>query len=204
MKKLLVLLAVVLLVAFAVPAAFAEVELGISATPIPVQNGDQTDVKTITGFHVGYAWAILYGTWDSLAMPAQFISNMTGHTDTTQTPAVYVAGPMVPGFLNLYDIGFRFMIRPFVLYAEIGTNSIYVYQPDQHPGFGGDFGANLRLGAGLRFGFWGVNLSGTSVFGSLDELVTTLGGLGAKSTRDAAVSALTKSLVPSLNVTFYF
>ena len=35
MKKFLVPLAVLLLLALAVPAAFAEVELGLSATPVP-------------------------------------------------------------------------------------------------------------------------------------------------------------------------
>ncbi len=39
-----------------------------------------------------------------------------------------MSGPYLPGFLNLYDVGFEFMLRPFLLYAEVGANSIYVYQ----------------------------------------------------------------------------
>src|SRR5271157_5150815 len=102
MKKLLVPLAVLLLLALAVPAAFAEVELGISATPVPGGQGTTTtEADFITGFHVGANWGILYGSWDALAMPARFISNMTGYWDTTQ--GIYVEGPYLPGFLNLFD-----------------------------------------------------------------------------------------------------
>jgi len=141
MKKLLVLLAALMLAAVAIPAAFAEVELGISATPVPGGQSNQGGVDTITGFHVGYAWTILYGTVDSLAMPAQMISNMLGYWDDTQ--GIYVDGPYLPGFLNLVDVGVRFRINPFIAYAELGTNNIYVYK-----GVGGQntWGANLRLG----------------------------------------------------------
>jgi len=202
MKRLLVLLAALLLVAVAVPAAFADVELGISATPIPIQNGDTQEVSTITGFHVAYAWGILYLSWDALAMPAQVISNMTGYFDPNI--GAYVDGPMVPGFLNLYDVGLRLMLKPIVIYTEIGTNSIYVYKPAEHPGFGGDFGANFRVGAGAAFGFWGLNLSGTAAFADFGQLATAFKNLAANSTRQAGIDALANSLVPSLNLTFYF
>jgi hypothetical protein len=202
MKKLLVPLAALLLLALAVPAAFGEVELGISATPVPIQNGDVQETSTITGFHVGYAWGVLYASWDALAMPAQVISNMTGYFD----PLVgqYILGPMVPGFLNLYDVGIRLMLRPIVIYTTVGTNSIYVYKPSEHPGFGGDFGANFRVGAGAAFGFWGVNVSGTAVFANFSQLAEAFKNLAAESTRQAGIDALVNSLVPSVNLTFYF
>ncbi len=201
MKKLVVPLAVLLLLALAVPAAFAEVELGISATPVPGGQSNAGGADVITGFHVGYAWGILYGSWEALAMPAQFISNMTGYWDAANN--VYVDGPYAPGFLNLYDVGLRIMLRPFVVYTELGMNSLYVYK---NLGGGGNFGANLRLGAGLSFGFWGVSLSGTAVFASFPQMIGTLKGLVAKDAaiQNQAISAIGQNLVPSLNLTFYF
>jgi hypothetical protein len=174
MKKLLVLLAAALLMAMAVPAAFADVELGLSGTPLadPMTGA----VDTSTGFHVGYSWSVLYLSWDAIAVHSGFVSSQTGYWDQNN----WVSGPYVPGFINLFDAGLLITLRPFVLYTEIGTNTLYVYRPDINRG-GGSFGANLRLGAGLRFGFWGVNVSGTAVF-----------------------SAITQALVPSLNLTFYF
>jgi len=200
MKKLLVPLAVLLLLALAVPSAFAEVELGMSWTPVPGgQSSAAGAVDSITGFHVAYSWGILYGSWEALAMPAGMISNMTGYWD--QVNNVYVDGPYAPGFLNLFDVGLRIILQPLVIYTELGTNFIKVYRDLSG---GGSFGANLRLGAGLRFGFWGFSLSGTAVFSSFPQMVDTLKGLGAASTRDQAVKAIGQSLVPSLNLTFYF
>ncbi len=202
MKKFLVPLAALLLLALAVPAAFAEVELGLSATPVPGGQGTtSTEADMITGFHVGYNWGILYGSWDALAMPPRFISNMTGSWDSVNN--VYVEGPYVPGFLNLFDVGLRVILQPFVLYTTIGVNDIYVYK---NLGPGGNFGANLRLGAGLRFGFWGVSLSGTAVFPSFGSMVQTLKQLVAQDAaiRNQAVSVIGDNLVPSINLTFYF
>jgi hypothetical protein len=192
MKKLLVPLAVLLLLALAVPAAFAEVELGMGWTPFSNPNAapanDPSKNDSITAFHVGYSWTILYGTWDALALPAWIVANKTdGAFD-------------VPGFLNLYDIGIRLVVRPFLIYAEGGVNSLYIYGGENW----GQVGANLRLGAGLKFGFWGVNLSATSFFASLDDLGTTLKALGSVQTRNWAISQITDGLLPSLNVTIYF
>jgi hypothetical protein len=201
MKKLLVPLAVLLLLALAVPAAFAEVELGMSWTPFSNPNavpGDPSKNDSITGFHVAYSWFILYGSWDALAMPAFWVQQATSFNDPTS--GAYIPGFNVPGFLNLYDEGVRIYLRPFIGYAEAGVNSLYVY--------GGQtfnrVGANLRLGAGVRFGFWGLNLSGTSVFASTDDLVGVLKALGSDKTRGWAVKQITDGLVPSLNLAFYF
>jgi len=201
MKKLLAPLAVLLLLALAVPAAFAEVELGMSWTPFNNPNAPATDPSkndSITGFHVAYSWFILYGSWDALAMPAFWVEQATSYVDpVTET---YYPGFGVPGFLNLYDVGVRFYLRPLIVYAEAGINSLYVY--------GGQtfdrVGANLRLGAGARFGFWGLNLSGTAVFASTEDLGAVLKALGAEQTRSWAVKQISDGLVPSLNLTFYF
>jgi len=201
MKRLLIPLLVLCLVALAVPA-FAQVELGISYTPVPGGQGSggagNTQVDSITGFHVAYRWTVLYLSWDSLAMPASLIENMTGYWDDATNQ--YIAGPYLPGFLNLYDAGLELMLRPFLLYAEVGANNIYVYQ---NAG-GGSFGANLRLGAGLRFNWWGLNLSGTAVFPSFALLTDTLKKLASSETSNAALKTIGDNLVPSLNLTFYF
>jgi len=198
MKRLLIPLLVLCLVALAVPA-FAQVELGLSWTPVPggqATGPGNTQVDSITGFHVAYRWTVLYLSWDSLAMPASLIENMTGYWNGD----TYVTGPYLPGFLNLYDAGFEFMLRPFVLYAEIGANNIYVYENQG----GGSFGANLRIGAGLRFGWWGVNVSGTAVFPSFAVLTDTLKQLVSSETSNAALKTIGDDLVPSINLTLYF
>jgi hypothetical protein len=197
MKKLLGPLAVLVLLALAVPA-FAEVELGISATPVQGGQSNAGGYDTITGFHVGYAWSIIYLSWDALAMPAVLVQNMTGHFD--EKTSSYVTGVYAPGFLNLYDAGLRLVLQPFLVYAEVGTNNLYVYKNQG----GGSFGANLRIGAGLRFNTWGVNLSGTSVFDSFDQLSKTLTKLASKDTANEAIAAIGKNIVPSINLTFYF
>jgi hypothetical protein len=201
MKKLLVPLAVMMLLALAVPAAFAEVELGMSWTPFNNPNAAATDPSkndSITGFHVGYSWFILYASWDSLAMPAFWMEMATTYVDPNT--GLFVPGYRLPGFLNLYDVGIKLVLQPFLMYAEIGTNSLYVYGGQQFD----QVGANLRLGAGLKFGWWGLNISGTSVFASMSDLGAVLKGLGSDTTRSWSVKQITEGLVPSLNLTFYF
>jgi len=197
MKRLLIPLLALCLIAFAVPA-FAQVELGMSWTPVQGgQGANSTQVDSITGFHVAYRWTVLYLSWDSLAMPASMIENRTGYWNGD----VYVPGTYLPGFLNLYDVGLEFMLKPFVLYAEVGTNSLYVYQ--NAPG-GGSFGANLRLGAGLRFNWWGLNLSGTAAFSDWKTMTDTLKQLASSETSNEALKAIGDALVPSINLTLYF
>jgi hypothetical protein len=194
MKKLFVLLAAALLMAIAVPAVFAEVELGLSGTPLADPLTKVVD--TSTGFHVGYNWSVLYLSWDAIAVHSGFVSSQTGFWNGNN----WVSGPYSPGFLNLFDAGLILTLRPFVIYTEIGTNTLYVYPGTSNS----SFGANLRLGAGLRFGFWGVNVSGTAVFPDLNTLGATLSKLASPVTSNQAISAITDALVPSLNLTFYF
>ena len=191
MKKLLVPLAVSLLLALAIPAAFADsgIELGLSWTSTSfLQNQGSGNSDSILGFHGAYNWLILTGSVDSLALPASMMDGMTGVS--------------VPGFLNLFDAGLKLRLRPFEIAAEVGTNYVYFYQ-----GLGpsnGSWGANLRLLAGLNFGWWGVGVSGTSAFDTFDTMISTIKGLFSTDTRTKAISSLTSGLVPSIYVTFYF
>jgi hypothetical protein len=190
MKKHLVPIAVILLLALAAPSAFAELELGMSWTPVTYTTYEAAAVtQSVPGFHVGYGWFILYASWDSLAMPSWFVQAYTGNPDL-----------YTPGFLNLYDVGVRFVIKPVLLYATVGTNSMNPYN------YAGDisYGANIRLGAGLKFGWWGINISGTNVYGSWDDLTAVVKALGAEETRPWAYDQIVNGLVPSLNLTFYF
>jgi hypothetical protein len=187
MKKILLPLAAVLLLSMAVPA-FAygprgEWELGLSWTPSKDANNvtDPNAVNSILGFHVGYAWSVLYFSWDAYAMPDYWVSNMTGY--------------YAPGFLNLFDVGLRFVIRPILAYAEVGGNNLFIYGSQDY----GNIGVNARVGVGLKFGWWGINVSGTQVFGNWDDLSAAFS--------DAARgdwSTLTDGSTASLNFAIYF
>jgi hypothetical protein len=182
---------VLLIIAAAMPAFSNELEVGLSFTPLPGgQDSPQGEMDFMFGFHFGYSFLyILYATWDSLVVPPPMIFDWTGYDR--------------PGYLNLYDAGVRFSIGPVIAYAEVGLNSIYVYKQETI-GFDPNFGANLRLGVGARFGWVGVNVSGTSVFPSFDYMIGTLKGLVADSTRKQSLGKIRDTLVPSLNFTMYF
>ena len=158
MKKILLPLAAVLLLAMAVPAfAYSprgEWELGLSWTPSRDSSNiaDPNAVNSIIGFHVGYAWSILYASWDAYAMPDYWVWNMTGY--------------YTPGFLNLFDVGVRLVLKPILAYAEVGPNYLYVYGGQSY----GNIGVNARAGVGVKFGWWGVNVSGTQVFANWSDL----------------------------------
>ncbi len=201
MKKLLMPLTVVALLALAVPAAFAEWELGIGLTPIQdTTSADPRAVDGILNFHVGYSWSILYATWDAFAMPNYWVYNATSFVDPVH--GSYYPGADVPGFLNLFDVGIKIYLRPFIGYAEIGTNMLYLYggqiYKDPYGNLG--VGVNGRLGAGVRFGMWGVNISGTQVFASWYDLRAALD----QAFHHGNTAELTAGSVLSLNFTLYF
>ena len=158
MKKILLPLAAVLLLAVAVPA-FAELELGFGLTP-------SQDIvnQPIINFHVGYNWSILYFSWDAYAMPDSWVYNATTYTDAA-TGSV-VPGYLEPGFLNLFDFGLKLQLRPVIGYAEIGTNYLYLRGDQSY----GGIGVNARAGVGLKFRWWGINVSGTQIFTSWNDL----------------------------------
>jgi hypothetical protein len=193
MKKAPLLFAVILLVGLAAPA-FAEWELGMSWTGSQDLDLPKAQQKTdsVLGFHVGYGWFILYASWDAYAMPVHWVEHAT-------SPDARMPGYQVPAFLNLYDVGLRLALRPFVGYAEIGTNSLRLYDGRTFS----KFGANVRLGVGLKFRWWGIGFSGTQVFASMDEAGAVLEGLGKADTRDWAWKQITEGMIPSLTVTLY-
>ena len=207
MKKLAILIAVAVMITIAIPAFSADQwELGLSWTPIPGEEQsakaqDEGEMDSITGFHFGYIWwHIGYATWDALVMPPSIIEGMTGYQDDSGN---WQPGYYRPGFLNLFDVGGRLNIGPFVGSAEVGINNIYVYQGEQPVDYKGDFGANLRLGVGLKFNWWGISVTGTSVFPSFRKMTHVIGGLFSSDNRDWALGEIQDGLVPSILLVLY-
>jgi len=194
MKKLLLPLAAILLLALAVPAAFSEAELGIGLTPGQVGGSTDPNVNPILNFHVGWSWTILYLSWDAYAMPDYWVYNNTSYVDPVS--GYFIPGYYVPGFLNLLDAGIRIVIRPFIGYAEIGTNMLYLRGGQTYSGIG----VNARLGFGVKFGFWGINLSGTQVFASMNDLKAAFN----QGFKNGNWSGVTEGMVPTINFTLYF
>ena len=194
MKKLLVPLVAILLLALAVPA-FAEWELGIGLTPGQVGGPpDPNNVDPIMDFHVGYAWSILYLSWDAYAMPDYWVYNNTTYVEPSS--GYTIPGYVVPGFLNMFDVGARIVLKPVIAYAEIGTNYLYLRGGASY----GKIGVNARLGIGVKYGFWGTNLSGTQVFNSTADLSAAF----HQGFYHGNWSSLTEGMVPTLNFVIYF
>jgi hypothetical protein len=225
MKRIILLIAVLVLLLLASPV-FAELELGMSITPASTLKGEaakqyeedfvgKSDTATFlennfVGFHVGFSWWwLFYASWDAMVMPPWWIQQITTYERVNADGSrESVVGKYLPGYLNLFDVGIRPTIGPIVIMAEIGVNNIYVYkQSEDKSAQGGlDFGANLKVGAGLRFDFWSATLTGTSVFASTDQMISVLKLLGGskESTRMEAVRSLVETLIPSVNVNIHF
>ncbi len=192
MRKAAIALLSCVVVFCAAPAFSDEIELGLSWTPIRVDSVSAEEKNdAISGFHIGYVlWRFVYFSWDALVIPPSIIEGWTGYYR--------------PGFLNLYDAGVQFYLKPFLLYSEVGLNNVYVYKQGSGQAIQNNFGANLRLGAGLKWDWIGINLSGTSVFHSFSSMTNTLAELVNKESRERAVDKISNTLVPSLNLTLYF
>ena len=193
MRKAFLAAAVLILLVLAGPVFSDEIELGLSWTPVP--GTDPTDpteeFNSITGFHVAYSFfEIVYASWDSLVMPPPIIEEWTGYRR--------------PGFLNLIDIGIRLELGPIMLTIEGGVNNIYVWrQGEIQGGLDPTIGANLRLAAAFRMGWWSVGLSGTAVFPSFQYMVNTLSGLVSPKTQAASLDKIVNALVPTIMVVIY-
>ena len=197
MRKSVLLVALVLLAMLVATPAFAELELGLSWTPVPADTEDKNatedeEFESMTGFHVGYAfWGIFYGSWDALVMPPRLIKGFTGYS--------------FPGFLNLFDAGIRLRIGPVITYVTAGINNLYVYRQAELGQIEASVGANLRVGAGVKFGWWGVNVSGTAVFDTFKDLTQTVVAIaGDDLERQTALDKIVNGLIPSLNATLHF
>ncbi len=180
MKKLLVPLAGIILLGLAAPGAFSEGELGFGLTPGGV-GGSGANSLVIPSFHVGWSWYLLYLSWDAYAMPDAWTYD-------------YV-GTFVPSFLNTFDVGLKLVLKPFIVYAQTGPNLLYLRGGQMDS----SVGVNIRLGAGLKFRRWGINVSATELFSSWDDLGSSMG-----QTLHGDWSSLADGMAPALNFTLYF
>lgn len=159
-------------------------ELGVSLTPTAGNNDSEYDTtsadsaaeKLVPGFHVGYRFlGILYASWEAMVLPPEYVTDMTATFYETGGEIYYQPGPFRPGFLNLWDVGLKLVLGPIVAHTELGVNNIYVYkQADLEERFESNFGANWRIGLGLKLDRWGVNLDATTIFPSWDSMIDDL------------------------------
>ncbi len=191
MKRRMIIVAVLLLV-MSIPLFANQLELGISATMVIPEAADseseysdaQQDVfeTILPGFHIAYRWwEIFYATWDSMVMPPEMITDMTGvivQDEFDPDFTYFRPGPYRPGFLNLWDLGIKLILGPVVVHTELGVNTIYVHNQSELPDdFSTNFGANWRAGVGVKFNMWGVNADFTSIFPSFNTMIQDIQGL---------------------------
>lgn len=193
MKKMLIPLGVVLVLSLA-PPVFADWELGMSFFPASqssVQSQTSDSLDWMIGFHFGATfWRVGYLSWDAIAMP--------GYKTQTITQGAYG----VPSFLNLYDAGFRFGGNPFLAFFEVGLNNLWIYDQGLSPL--GRMGVNLRAGAGLKFGWWGLTVSATEVYPTFASLASNISGVFSNGTSGQAFQTMANGLIWSAGVNLYF
>jgi hypothetical protein len=187
MRKLIV--AILFVAVIALPGFSLGVDFGISGTlPTSALSGNFSASDIIPGFHVGISpWFILYASWDSLVMNSGAIGGLTG--------------TYLPGFLNLYDAGLRIILGPIVVLVEAGINNVYVYKQGVTGANG--LGANLRVGLGLKFKWWGITATGTSVFPNFTNLVDTVKGLFYPDSQRLSLYYILNGLYPGVMAVIY-
>ena len=116
-----------------------------------------------------------------------------------------VLGPFRPGFLNTWNIGGKLVLGPLVGYTTIGVNTIYVYKQAEYldENFESGFGANWKIGAGLKFGGWGINLDLMALFPSVSTMFSELEALGSDDSAISDAAAERIQFIPSLVATLY-
>ena len=222
MKKKLLILVTACLLLFLANAAFAELELGIGLTPalagdVPeAVKGDFLE-SSLKSIHVGFTWWwLFYASLDSLILPPYMVQAMTSSTAGTGENMYEVPGPLVPGYLNMFDLGIRPRIGPIIAFAEVGINHLWIYgdswdvnpyrvNPDGTPA-DSSVGVNARVGAGLAFDWWGVVLSGSLVFADFDAMAADFNTLsnGTSLAKAAVQKKLINSLIPTIGFNIYF
>jgi len=217
MKRKLLILVTAMVLLFLANAAFAELELGIGFTP-PLAAGVPDEIKedflasSIKSFHVGFTWWwLFYASWDSLILPPYLVQEMAATKGGTGENIYYTPGPLVPGYLNLFDLGIRPRIGPLLAFAEVGINHMWIYGDSwgENP-YRADadtsVGVNARIGAGIAFDWWGIVASGTMVFPDFDAMAADFDTLsnGSDYAKNLVVEKLVGSIIPSIGFNVYF
>jgi hypothetical protein len=209
----------------AFPLWAQEFELGTSIFPIyweseDVDTGESfIDKETdsffndwLVGFHFGFAYSILYASWDSFILPPAVIQDMTtkvrpADPDMPEGEVIEEEGFYRPGFINFFDVGIRIVLFNLVTgFAELGINWLYVYNQadlpdDRKPG---SIGANLRLGAGVKITPWfGVLMTATAIFPSFNKMANVLKNLVNQDEAIRNAAARQIKLFPTLLLNFY-
>lgn len=191
-------------------AASAEIEIGLGIAP-PI--GEVPEGASSGGFfgdatkigHVGYSFAwLFYASYDSFVLPPYAVSQMTGKIDVGT--GSWLPGYFKPGFLSTINFGIRPSIGPIIITSSVGFNSLYVYRQKEEGLDRPPMGVNFRMGAGLRFGkIFGLVASGTTVFGSFDELTSTFKALGDPDpyVQGLAQDRILSNLFPSVILSIY-
>ncbi len=207
MKRTLILpVALLLAVVVAAPVMSQSEELSVGVSLNGMQEDEALDAAQI-GFNVGYRFLnILLADWSAVSLPPGVVANITGYEFTDDNGnKFYVPGVDRPGFANFFDIGLALNIGPFVGTAQAGLNFLYIYKQDELESYDGSAGANLRVGAGVRFDWWSVIINGTVVFADLTTALQTLSALSSEDDflRERAEDKLQSGLMLALSLNMY-
>ena len=207
MKRTLILpVALLLAVVIATPVISQSDEWSVGVSLTALQEDEGFDNAQL-GFNIGYRFFnILLAAWTAISIPPGLMASWTGyyHTDD-EGNEFYVPGYDRPGFANLFDIGLALNIGPFVGTAQAGLNFLYIYKQDELAGHEGSAGANLRVGAGVRFDWWSVMINGTVAFADLTTAFQTLAALSSENDflRKNAEDELESGLILALSLNVY-
>ena len=182
-----------------------ETDVGISFMPT---TEDVFLDSGLVGLHIAHRFAhVLYASWDALISPPQMVQSWTTSekTDHHGTKLI-LPGVYRPGFLNLFDFGLGLPIGPAFISAQAGINYLYILEQFRLAEInqGGALGANVRVGAGIRFDEWAIIANGTVVFPSIQSALQTITDLGTTGARgDAARSAFNDYMLYSAGFLIY-
>lgn len=166
----------------------------------------------LIGLHLAHRFAhVLYASWDALISPPKIVQSWTT-TEKTDHHGTKLTIPGVyrPGFLNLLDFGLGLPIGPAFISAQAGINYLYILEQFRlaEANRGGTLGANIRVGAGIRFAGkiydWAIVANGTVVFPNIATALQTVADLGSTGARgDAARTAFNDYMLYSAGFLIY-
>ena len=194
--------------------AIVEEETDVGVSFMPATEDVFLD-SGLVGLHVAHRFAhVLYASWDALISPPKMVQSWTTSekTDHHGTKLI-IPGVYRPGFLNLFDFGLGLPIGPVFISAQAGINYLYILEQFRlaEVNQGGALGANVRVGAGIRFDSslsfnheWAIVANGTVVFPSIQSALQTLSDLGTTGARgDAARNAFSDYMLYSAGFLIY-